>query len=79
MSSSSDDEIVADVEAAILYGGWRVGARVRVRMNGSTRRGHVGTFVEMHPPGDPNPIFHRVRFADGAEEWISDQDLEPVK
>lgn len=82
MSSSSDDEIVADVEAAILHGGWRVGAKVRVRVNAPScfvRRGALGTFVKMHPPGDPNPVFHKVLFRDGVAMWISDQYLDPVK
>jgi len=82
MSSSSEDEIVADVEAAMLNGGWRVGAKVRVRVNSPTsftRRGALGKFVAMHPPGDPNPVFHKVLFRDGVTMWISDQYLEPVK
>lgn len=73
-----EDALVEEVEGA-LRGAWRVGVRVRVRDTSlKPGRGITGTILEMHPPGDPNPVFHRVKFGDGAV-WISDQDLELVK
>lgn len=85
LPKSEEDVLVEVVEQALASNGWNKGGRVRVsRFARHTSRSHVGKEgILWNSPNrdhrDPNPSYRLVKFPDGEQLWIMDQDLELVK